>query len=134
MSILFCSIYQDKHWTSVMATKNRIPCNSHSSENDRNLADLDNNVLLPQENDHVEQRKDYVALVGRILTKCFPCLAFLSNVAVNHIKHQYYTETSKPTETVFFFCHLFFLNIFFISFLLFSIVRAVCTSLRRVSF
>ena len=50
--------------------------------------------------DVVHVHTPVAALVGRILTKHVSCLAFLEDVAVKHIGHQYSKEAANPTKTV----------------------------------
>lgn len=93
---------QDIHWVSAMATENRVSGNHLSSEKPKpeKLLGMDNALCLPNTNDHKLQRKNYAALVGRIVTKHVNCLAFLEDVAVKHIRHQYSKEAANPTKTV----------------------------------
>ena len=93
---------QEIHWVSAMATENRVSGNHLSNEKPKpeKLLSMDNALCLPNANDHKLQRKNYAALVGRILTKHVNCLSFLEDVAVKHIRHQYSREVANPTKTV----------------------------------
>eukprot|EP00111_Clytia_hemisphaerica_P011806 TCONS_00034700-protein len=92
---------QDFHWVSRMATENRMGFPELSTENDRSVKTLENGCLLPQISDHVNQRKDYVALVARVIVKHLKCLEFLKDAVVNHIKHKFSQLTTKTNRNNF---------------------------------
>ena len=93
---------EDEHWVAVMATENRITDEAYSDKKprDEEILTMENGKCLPNASDHKSQIQNYVALVGRIMTKYIPCLKFLEDVSVAHIRHRYSTESMKPTETV----------------------------------
>ena len=97
---MFYICFQDNHWTTWMATENRVPCNHEPDTNDRNVTKIDNSIFLPSDTEQQQQKKNYISLIGRVLTSTIPCLDFLKVVSTNHIPHKYSDLTSKPTETV----------------------------------
>ena len=93
---------KDEHWVTVMETENRISGNHLSAEKptqDKLMA-LECGWCFPNKMEHQLQRADYMVLVSRIITEHVPCLQFLNNITVKHIKHQYSQKTSLPTATV----------------------------------
>ena len=64
------------------------------------LMQMGNGLCLPNRAEHLQQRSDYIALCGNITVKFIKYLVFLENATVKHIKHEYSSESSQPTETV----------------------------------
>lgn len=91
----------DKHCVTVMSTENRVSGNHLSDEKPLyGVLDLENAKCIPDHQDSLRQRQNYIALVGRIITKNLPCLEFLTSAATQHIPHQYKREMSMKTDTV----------------------------------
>lgn len=91
----------DKHCVTVMSTENRVSGNHLSDEKPSDgILDMENAKCIPNHQDSLRQRENYIALVGRIVTKHLPCLEFLSKAATHHIPHQYKREMSTKTNTV----------------------------------
>ena len=91
----------DKHCVTVMSTENRVSGNHLSDVTpEEGVLGMENGKCLPDHSDSVKQRLNYIDLVGRIITAHIPCLAFLSDVAKQHIPHQYKDEMRAKTDTV----------------------------------
>ena len=91
----------DAHYCTLMSTKNRVSGN-HLVNNKPicELSKLENGSFCPNKLEHVEQQKNYVELVSRMLVDALPCLEPLRNVVRQHIPHIYSKEMRSPTETV----------------------------------
>lgn len=91
----------DKHAVTVMATENRVSGN-HLSDEERpgGILEMNNGFCIPNYHESILQRENYIALVGRIITKNLPKLEFLANTATQHIPHQYKKEMSAKSDTV----------------------------------
>ena len=96
---------KDIHWVvNHNAVKNRISGNHIPDDISAcDIANFDNERLLPNGVDHVMQRSNYIELVGRVITEEIPYLAFCNEVVTKHIPHPHSKETSKQTEKVAFF-------------------------------
>lgn len=91
----------DKHCVTVMSTENRVTGNHLSDKVPTDgILEMENGKCIPDHQDSVIQRENYIALVGRIISTHLPCLEFLSSVATHHIPHQYKREMSRKTDTV----------------------------------
>jgi hypothetical protein len=92
----------DNHWVSHMCTENRVSGNNLSTVRPQLSAilSLDNGVFIPNEEEHILQRENYVTLVSQIIVRNIVCLHLLMRCAPKHIRHQYQTEMMKKTETV----------------------------------
>ncbi len=92
----------DNHWVSHMCTENRVSGNNLSTVRPQlsSILSLDNGVFIPNEEEHILQRENYVTLVSQIIVRNIVCLHYLTRCAPKHIRHQYQTEMIKKTETV----------------------------------
>ena len=92
----------DMHWVAVMSTENRISSKQLSDDKPDigKLAQFDNGMCFPNDNDHRLQKQNYVALVARIAVSYVDCLKPLEDVVSKHIKHKYSASSCKPTNTV----------------------------------
>lgn len=91
----------DKHCVTVMSTENRVSSNHLSDqEPSHGVLEMENGKCLPNHQDSIKQRENYIALVGRIITKHLPCFEFLSKVATHHVPHEYKREMCTKTNTV----------------------------------
>ena len=91
----------DAHFCTLMATENRVSGNHLADDQPTcSLLDMENGKCCPNQYEHKLQRDNYVQLVSRVITQELPCLRFLSEVAVNHIIHQYSSNMKQATETV----------------------------------
>ena len=91
----------DKHYVTVMATKNRVTGNDLSDVKlSGSIADMDNGKCSPSRADHFHKRENYIALVERILVANIPYLHFLAGVVTYHIPHKYSMEMSTKSNTV----------------------------------
>ena len=91
----------DHHYVTLMATENRVTgCNLPSSKPIQGIKSMDNRKCIPDTNDHVQQRKNYVTLVDRIMVRNIPFMKFLTNVVTMHIPHQYSKEMRAKSNTV----------------------------------
>ena len=91
----------DQHYTVKISTPNRVAGNHLSCDSPRcDLLDVDNSKFLPDHIDHHIQRRNYISLVSRVITRSINCLKFLKDVVSDHIPHQYSRELSEPTDTV----------------------------------
>lgn len=91
----------DAHYCSLLSTENRIS-SSHLPDTapTSTLKELDNGIFCPSKMEHNQQRKDYVSLVGRILTENLPCMADFKDGAIHHIPHRYSNEMKLQTDSV----------------------------------
>ena len=91
----------DAHFCTLMATENRVSGNHLADDQPTGaLLDMENGKCCPNQYEHKLQGDNYVQLVSRVITQELPCLRFLSEVAVNHIIHQYSSVMKQVTETV----------------------------------
>ena len=91
----------DKHFVSVMATENRVSgYNLSDSTPAHSIKNMDNGKCVPSMNDHIQQRKNYITLVERIIVENIPCMKFLESVVTHHILHRYSKEMSMKSDTV----------------------------------
>ena len=91
----------DQHYTVKMSTPNRVAGNHLSYDSPHcDLLDVDNSKFIPDHIDHHIQRRNYISLVSRVITRSIHCLKFLKDVVPDNIPHQYSRELSEPTETV----------------------------------
>lgn len=90
------------NWVGLMICPNRISGNHLSSVRPQNnaLSSAENGCFLPNKREHAQQRRNYIAICGRVATENIKCLQFLEDVAVQNITHRYSHETCKPTNTV----------------------------------
>ena len=86
----------DVHYCTLMATENRVSDDKPICT----LDDLKNATFCPSKYEHIKQREDYIALVGKIMVNSIPCLNSLKDAATYHIPHQYSKEMTTSTETV----------------------------------
>ena len=95
---------KDKHYVTVMSTENRVS-GSHLRRDGPicDIAGLENGKCVPDHNDHLMQKNDYVVLVARIITANIQCLKHLDEVVTKHIRHRYQKETAQATDTVSYF-------------------------------
>ena len=91
----------DRHVVSIMATENRIPGYHLSDQTPKNgVAEIDVGQCLPNQNDNIRQRNDYVVLVERIIVEHLHGLNLGHNLVTAHIPHRYIDEVKRKTETV----------------------------------
>lgn len=93
---------KDKHYVTVMSTENQVSgshlrCDGPICD----IAGLENGKCVPDHNDHLMQKNDYVVLVARIITANIQCLKHLDEVVTKHILHRYQKETAQATDTTF---------------------------------
>ena len=82
-------------------TENRVSgYNLCDSKPTQSIKNMDNGKCVPGMNDHVQQRKNYISLVERIIVENIPCMKFLQNVVTAHITHRYSKEMSMKSNTV----------------------------------
>eukprot|EP00794_Sanderia_malayensis_P001821 gene1821-2045_t len=91
------------NWVAMLITENRV---SGYGLDDRKpdiakIFTVPNAIFLPDEIERNNQRKDYIALVGRQAVKHVKCLQFLEDVATKHIQHKYSSIMTKSTNTTF---------------------------------
>lgn len=91
----------DAHYCTFMSTKNRIAGNHLANDKPIcELSKLENGSFCPSKLEHMEQQKNYVDLVSRLLADGLPCLEPLKYVVRQHIPHKYSKEMKNPTDTV----------------------------------
>lgn len=98
------------NWVGLMITENRVLASSMKTEKPplEQLLKLDNGMCLPNHAERNRQRKDYIALCGRVAVQHIKCLKDLRNVSSDHIQHRYSSAMSEPTDTVSFWCYFYF--------------------------
>ena len=91
----------DQHYVTVMSTDNRVH-GHHLSDKppETGVLNMENGKCLPNPQDNVRQRDNYITLVERITASSIPCLNFLSHVVTTHIPHQYSKEKKNASDTV----------------------------------
>lgn len=91
----------DEHVVTFMASENIIPAYSLSDKVPENgVLQMDNGECLPNHNENIKQRENYIVLVERIITHNIPCLKYLGDVTTSYIPHHYREEVHKKTDTV----------------------------------
>ena len=99
---------KDIHWVNHNAIKNRVSGNHLPDDVPMcDMAELNNDKLLPNCMDHVMQKSDYVVLMERIITEELPCLSFCRDVVTKHIAHPHSKEMAEKTEKVCTLCNSF---------------------------
>ena len=92
---------KDIHCVNHNAVKNRVSGNHLPDDVSRlDVAELNNDKLLPNYMDHLMQKSDYVILVERVLTEEIPCLGFCNDMVRKHIVHPHSKELAERTEKV----------------------------------
>ena len=84
------------HWTNMNFVMNRVS-GLHLPDDEPicQLSDLPNGAVLPQAKDHLNNRENYIVLVGRIITERIPALNFLKHAVQKHIHHKYSVEMAQ---------------------------------------
>ena len=92
---------KDYHWTNMNFVMNRVS-GLHLADDEPicQLSDLPNGAVLPQAKDHLNNRENYIVLVGRIITECIPALNFLKHAVQKHIHHKYSEEMVQCSSKV----------------------------------
>eukprot|EP00794_Sanderia_malayensis_P012580 gene12580-13869_t len=88
------------NWVAMLITENRVSgCGLDDRKPDiAKIFTVPNAIFLPHEIERNNQRKDYIALVGRQAVKHVKCLQFLEDVATKHIQHKYSSIMTKSTN------------------------------------
>eukprot|EP00794_Sanderia_malayensis_P012565 gene12565-13851_t len=88
------------NWVAMLITENRVSgCGLDDRKPDiAKIFTVPNAIFLPDKIERNNQRKDYIALVGRQAVKHVKCLQFLEDVATKHIQHKYSSIMTKSTN------------------------------------
>ena len=92
---------KDYHWTNMNFVMNRVSgLPLADDEPICQLSDLPNGAVLPQAKDNLNNRENYIVLVGRIIRECIPALNFFKHAVQKHIHHKYSEEMAQCSSKV----------------------------------
>ena len=100
---------RDIHWVNHNKIVNRVSANHLPNDGPIcDLDDVDNSKLIPSLSDNVNQRRDYITLVERILVTSIPYLSFCTDIVSQHIPHKHSKESAMKSDKVIMCFHCFF--------------------------